>query len=99
MGTAGAVIATVIGNIAASGYYLWYVTKKSSLLSLHPRYLRSCKNLVTRTITLGLPSGASAALRGGDVFFILRTLAGYAGGAPGGNHPEEAGAAGAGAGV
>jgi len=53
------------------------VTKKSSLLSLNPKFLRSCKNLVTRTITLGLPSGAGSALQGIAVFFIILALAGY----------------------
>jgi putative MATE family efflux protein len=77
MGTAGAAIATVIGNIFASGYYLWYVVKKSSLLSLNPKFLRSCKSLVKRELVLGAPSGASAALRGVAVFFIIRALAGY----------------------
>lgn len=33
-GTAGAAIATTIGNILASGYYLWYFLKKSKVLSL-----------------------------------------------------------------
>ena len=28
-GTAGAAIATTIGNILASGYYLWYFLKKA----------------------------------------------------------------------
>lgn len=39
MGTAGAAIATVIGNIAGCLYYLWYFNKGESSLSLNPYYL------------------------------------------------------------
>ena len=36
MGAAGAAIATTIGNIMASMYYLWYFLKKSKKFSIHP---------------------------------------------------------------
>ena len=40
MGTAGAAIATTIGNILASAYYLWYFLKKSRVLSVRWKYFK-----------------------------------------------------------
>ena len=40
MGAAGAAIATTIGNILASIYYLWYFMKKSKSFSVSPKYFK-----------------------------------------------------------
>ena len=37
-GVTGAAIATVIGNVVSSGCYLYYIVKKASVLSVHPKY-------------------------------------------------------------
>ena len=42
MGTAGAAIATVLGNVFGCVYYIYYLTRKSPLLSMHPQYLAGC---------------------------------------------------------
>jgi putative MATE family efflux protein len=76
-GTAGAAIATVIGNIVASGCYCYYIIRKSSVLSLHPKFLASCKGIIKRVTTLGLPAGANAALSGIDMLLLIQVLSGY----------------------
>jgi putative MATE family efflux protein len=77
MGAAGAAIATVIGNMLGCAYYLYYFLRKRSVLSLSPKFLRSCKRIMWRVITLGIPAGASYALQGIAVFFIIKVLSGY----------------------
>ena len=47
-GTAGAAIATSIGNILASIYYLWYFLKKSQVLSISWRYFTCREGILTR---------------------------------------------------
>ena len=42
MGTAGAAIATVLGNVFGCVYYLYYLTKKSPSMSCHIQYLKGC---------------------------------------------------------
>jgi Na+-driven multidrug efflux pump len=76
-GTAGAAIATVIGNIAGSACYCYYITRKSSVLSLNPKLLTSCKGIVKRVTTLGLPAGANAALSGIGMLLLIQVLSGY----------------------
>jgi putative MATE family efflux protein len=77
MNTAGAAIATVIGNILACVYYLWYFKKKQTPLSLHPKHLRVCKGIVKDVLKLGLPAGANAALSGVAMMLLMRFLAKY----------------------
>jgi len=43
MGAAGAAVATTIGNILASIYYLWYFLKKSKCFSISIKYF-TCKD-------------------------------------------------------
>lgn len=48
MGTAGAAIATVLGNVFGCVYYIWYLTRKSAMLSMNPRYLAGCGRIARR---------------------------------------------------
>lgn len=48
MGTAGAAIATVLGNVFGCVYYIWYLTRKSAMLSMNPRYLVGCGRIARR---------------------------------------------------
>ena len=52
-GTAGAAIATSLGNIMASAYYLWYFLKKSRVLSISFKDF-TCGNGKRRTAPFGL---------------------------------------------
>lgn len=62
MGTAGAAIATVLGNICGCIYYVWYFQRKSLMLSIHPRYLRGETHQMVQVVTIGIPAGVNSAL-------------------------------------
>ena len=53
-GTAGAAIATSLGNIMASAYYLWYFLKKSRVLSIHWKHFTVKEGILKRTCSSGL---------------------------------------------
>ena len=55
-GTAGAAIATTIGNILASIYYLWYFLKKSRVLSISPKDMKIREGIFIKTCSSGLPT-------------------------------------------
>lgn len=62
MGTAGAAIATVLGNMFGCIYYLYFLTKKSQSMSLKFRYLKDCRQVAGRVLSVGIPAGISSAL-------------------------------------
>ncbi len=62
MGTAGAAIATVLGNVFGCLYYLWYFSRGKSILSLRPGYMAGEGRLIAQTAVLGVPSGMNSAL-------------------------------------
>ena len=56
MGAAGAAIATTIGNILASLYYVWYFIKKSKCFSIHPKYFKCADKILTTVCSSGFPT-------------------------------------------
>lgn len=62
MGTAGAAIATVLGNVFGCVYYIHYLSRKSSFMSLKVKYLRNCGRTAMRVLSVGVPAGISSAL-------------------------------------
>ena len=62
MGTAGAAIATVLGNVFGCAYYLYYLTKKSPSMSCHIQYLKGCSPAAKQVMAIGIPAGISSAL-------------------------------------
>ena len=64
-GTAGAAIATTIGNILASIYYLWYFLKKSRVLSISPKDMKIREGIFIKTCSSGLPTA---------IFFVLMSV-------------------------
>ena len=77
MGTAGAAIATVLGNIGSCLYYLYYFLKKSPLLSIHPRYLRRTGAVWKRMISIGVPAGINSALMSVATVLLNNALVSY----------------------
>lgn len=61
-GTAGAAIATTIGNMLASAYYVWYFLRKSRILSLHWKDFKCGDGILVRTCSTGLPTAIFSAL-------------------------------------
>lgn len=62
MGTAGAAIATVLGNVFSCIYYIYYLTRKSKFMSLQLKYLKDCRQVAGRVLSVGVPAGISSAL-------------------------------------
>lgn len=77
MGTAGAAIATVLGNIFACLYYIHYFRKKSPMLSIHPKYIRSNLGIATRLVSIGIPAGINSALMSVASVLLNNTLVSY----------------------
>lgn len=62
MGTAGAAIATVLGNVFGCIYYIYYLTRNSHAMSLKFSYLKGCRRIARRVLSVGVPAGISSAL-------------------------------------
>lgn len=77
MGTAGAAIATVIGNITGCLYYLWYFNKGESSLSLNPCYLAGEKKIILQTTNIGIPSGINSALMSVSTILFNNVVVSY----------------------
>lgn len=77
MGTAGAAIATVLGNVLACVYYIYYFQKKSPLLSISPRYFLSGKEVAGRLVSIGIPAGINSALMSVATILLNNALVSY----------------------
>ena len=77
MGAAGAAIATTIGNVCASAYYLWYFVKKSKAFSIHFKYF-TCKNSVLRSVCMmGFPTAIFSMLMSVSTIVLNQILVAY----------------------
>lgn len=56
MGVAGAAIATVIGNMAACCFYLRYLLRGKSVLSIHPKQFRAGEGIAPGVLAIGIPA-------------------------------------------
>ena len=63
-GVAGAAIATVIGNMVSSGYYVIFVKKHAAVISLDPKRALIQPRQIIPIMGLGLPNAASTVLSG-----------------------------------
>lgn len=77
MGVVGAAAATVMGNLFSSGLYLWYILRKSSLLTLTPSSALRCPQALIHIFALGLPNAVSSVLSGLASTFSNRLLNPY----------------------
>ena len=76
-GVIGAAVATVIGNVVSSGYYLSYILKKASVLSVTPGYAMKNPVALFHIMGVGLPNGISGFLSGFASTFSNQLLSGY----------------------
>lgn len=76
-GTAGAAIATTIGNILASIYYLWYFMKKSRVLSISPKDMKIREGIFIKTCSSGLPTAIFSALMSVSTIVLNQLLVEY----------------------
>ncbi len=77
MGVVGAAIATVIGNAAATFYYLRYFKKKAVVLNLKPSYALKQPFYIFSIMALGLPNAVSTLLSGFAGSFANQLLSKY----------------------
>lgn len=73
----GAAIATVLGNVFGCVYYIYYLTRKSPLLSMHPRYLAGCGRIARRVVSIGIPAGINSALMSISTVLLNNALVPY----------------------
>ena len=76
-GTAGAAIATTIGNVLASAYYLWYFLKKSRVLSINCKHFTVGEGILKRTCSSGLPTAIFSALMSVSTIVLNQLLVVY----------------------
>lgn len=62
MGVAGAALATVIGNICATLYYLFYFWKGKTVLSISPKLFSMDRDILTGVFSIGIPASLNNVL-------------------------------------
>ena len=77
MGAAGAAIATTIGNILASAYYLWYFMKKSPNFSILPKYFSLENHLASMICSCGFPTAIFSVLMSLSTIILNQILVAY----------------------
>lgn len=77
MGTAGAAIATVLGNVFGCVYYIYFLTRKSQSMSLNFRYFKSCGQIAMRVLSVGVPAGINSALMSIATILLNNVLVPY----------------------
>ena len=77
MGAAGAAIATTIGNIMASVYYLWYFCRKSRNISMAFRYFKCGDRILFQVCSAELPTAIFSALMSISTIILNQILVAY----------------------
>lgn len=77
MGAAGAAIATTLGNIMASVYYLWYFMKKSPNFSILPKYFSPENRLAFMICSCGFPTAIFSVLMSLSTIILNQILVAY----------------------
>ena len=77
MGAAGAAIATTIGNIMASVYYLWYFCRKRRNMSMAFRYFKCGDKILSQICSAGLPTAIFSALMSISTIILNQILVAY----------------------
>jgi putative MATE family efflux protein len=55
MGVVGAAIATIIGNICSVAYYIYYLTKKTTVLSISIKKFKMKRDMISNILVIGIP--------------------------------------------
>ena len=77
MGAGGAAAATVIGNICADIYYVWFIMNKSKNLSLNPKGFYISDIELRRVFAIGIPSSITNIMSSIGVMLLNRFLLPY----------------------
>lgn len=73
----GAAIATVIGNVAASGYYIFYFISGKSLLSVKIKDFSFKDKICSSVLIIGIPASLSSILMSISQIIMNGMMAGY----------------------
>lgn len=76
-GIAGAAIATVLGNVVGTGYYILYFLRGSSTLSVSPRDFRARGGVCTGVLAIGIPASLGSLLMSVSQIVVNGRMAGY----------------------
>lgn len=76
-GIAGAAIATVIGNVAGTGYYMLYFLRGKSNLSIHIRNFSLKDKIGTGVLAIGIPASLGSLLMSVSQIIVNARMAGY----------------------
>ena len=76
-GVAGAAVATVIGNLVATTFYLRFIFRKASILNLIPANALRRPQALFGILALGLPNAISSILSGSASIFSNQLLLNY----------------------
>lgn len=78
MGTAGAAIATIIGNALSALYYVFYfIRKKDSVLSISLRDFKAGDGIASSVISIGIPGALGNLLMSFSTIFMNILLSSY----------------------
>ena len=76
-GVAGAAVATVIGNMAASAFYLQYFLRKKSSLSIRLKDFQMGERIAVSVASIGIPASLNNILMSCANIVLNHVLAGY----------------------
>lgn len=77
LGAAGAAIATVIGNIFADAFYVWFLLKKSRRLSINPAGFHIHIAEVGQILAIGIPASITNFMQSIGIALTNRSLLPY----------------------
>ena len=77
LGAAGAAIATVIGNICADIFYIWFIMTRSKGLSLNPRGFHISAGEIGQILGIGIPSSITNLMSSIGMMLMNRFLLPY----------------------
>ena len=80
-GVVGAAAASVLGNVAATVFYMLYIVRKGTVLTVDPRPALQKPTALGEILVIGLPNGISSVLSGLASTFSNRLLSAYGTGA------------------
>lgn len=77
LGAAGAAIATVIGNICADLYFVWFLLVKSRRLSIHPAGFYISQSEIGQIMAIGIPASITNLMQSFGIALMNRFLLPY----------------------
>ncbi len=77
MGIGGAALATVLGNLAGSCFFLYHIKRRAAVLTIDHRYALKAPAAIGHILALGLPNAVSSVLSGMASTFSNQLLSGY----------------------